>query len=55
MRKKKTNVVLHAIRNVVVQWWIKETFVSPNKSEVIKKRLVLGIYDEKVIHFLIKT
>jgi hypothetical protein len=53
--KKRIDFILHAKRNVVVQWWTKETHVSRNKSEVIKKTLVLGIHDENVIHFLIKT
>jgi hypothetical protein len=52
--KKKFDVFLFVTRNVMVQWWTEETHVNLNKSEVIRKRSGLGIYDEKVIHFLIK-
>ncbi len=44
-----------ATRNAMVQWWIEETHVRPNKSEVTRKRLGPGIYDEKTTHFLTKT
>jgi hypothetical protein len=49
------DAILHVIRNVMVQWWTKETCVSPNKSEVTKKRLGPCKYDEKTIYFLIKV
>lgn len=53
--KKKFDVFLFVTRNVMVQWWTEETHVNLNKSEVIRKRSGLGIYDEKAIHFLPKT
>ncbi len=50
--KKRIDFILHAKRNVVVQWWTKETHVSLNKSEVTRKRLGHGPYDEISTHFL---
>jgi hypothetical protein len=34
------------IRNSVLRWWAQETRVSPNKTEVIIKRLEPCIYNE---------
>jgi len=47
--KKELDVVLLVTRNALVQWWIEETYVSPNKSEVTRKKLGPCIYDEKAI------
>ncbi len=44
--------IFPTIRNVIVQWWTKETHVSLNKSEVTRKRLGHGPYDEISTHFL---
>jgi hypothetical protein len=44
-----------SIKNVFLQWWITQTWVSPNKFNVIKKRLEIGVYDEKPTHFLLET
>lgn len=49
MRKKGPDVVMPITRNAVVQSWIEETCVSPNKGEVTRKKLGPCIYDEKVI------
>jgi hypothetical protein len=54
LKKRKINNMLPATRNVIVQWWIEETRVSSNKSEVTRKRLGSGIYDEKTTHFLME-
>jgi hypothetical protein len=53
--KKKPKNILHATRNVIVQWWIEETHVSLNKCEVTRKRLGPSIYDEKTTQFLMET
>ncbi len=55
LRKKRANNIFLATRNVVIQWWIEESHVSMNKSEVTKKRLGLNIYNEKATHFLMET
>ncbi len=52
MRKKRIDVILPTTGNAMVQWWIEETHVSPNKSEVTRKRLGPCIYDEMAIYFL---
>jgi hypothetical protein len=46
---------MHEIRNSVLTWWAQETCVSPNKSEVTRKKLEPDIYDKKPTHFLTKT
>ncbi len=53
--KKRTDGIMPKIRNSILRWWAQKTRVSPNKSELTKKRLELDIYDEKPTHFLIKT
>ncbi len=50
--KKTIDGIMPKIRNSIIRWWAQETCVSLNKSEVTKKRLELGIYNEKPIHFL---
>jgi hypothetical protein len=55
LRKKRVNNIFPTIRNVIIQWWIEETCVSLNKSEMTRKRLGPGLYDEKSRHFLMET
>jgi hypothetical protein len=55
MRKKGNDDNPHVIRNIVVNWWAIKTRVSPNKNDVTKKRLEVGIFDEKPTHFLMET
>ncbi len=43
------------IRYSILRWWAQETRVSPNKNEVARKRLELGIYNNKPIRFVIET
>jgi len=55
LREKKANNIFPIIRNAIVQWWTEETCVSSNKSEMTRKRLGPGLYDEKSSHFLMET
>jgi hypothetical protein len=55
MREKKPDGISIHMRNVALQWWVSETRVSPKKSNVIKKRLEVGVFDEKPTHFLMET
>jgi hypothetical protein len=43
------------IKDVVLQWCILETWVSPNKSDVIRKKLEAWVYDEKPTFFSMET
>jgi hypothetical protein len=54
VRKKRTNGILVPVKNVVLQWWVVETQASPNKSNVTRKRLEVGVFDEKLTHFLME-
>jgi hypothetical protein len=54
MKNKILNGVLMSIKNVVLQWWILETHVSPKKFDVTKKRLEAKVYDENLHIFLWK-
>jgi hypothetical protein len=55
MRKKGNDDNPHVIRNIVVNWWAIKTRINPNKNDVTKKRLEVGIFDEKPTHFLMET
>ncbi len=55
MRKKRTNGIPPNILNLIMNWWVIESQVSPNKSEVTRKQLDVGIYDEKPTNFLMET
>jgi hypothetical protein len=55
MKNKISNGLNMNIKNVVLQWWISKTRVSPNKFDVINKRLETSVYDEKPKHFLMET
>jgi hypothetical protein len=43
------------VKEVVIDWWVAETRISPNKSKVTCKRLKVMVYDEKAKHFLMET
>jgi hypothetical protein len=55
LRKKRSDDFLPSTRNVIMNWWVVETQVSLNKSDVTFKRLEAGIFDEKPTHFLMDT
>jgi hypothetical protein len=55
VRKKRNADNPHVIRNLVVNWWATKTQISPNKSNVTRKKLEARILDEKPTHFLMET
>jgi hypothetical protein len=55
IRRKKTNGLLDLLREVIIDWWTSKTRVSPNKIDVMFKRLEAMVYDEKPTHFLMET
>jgi hypothetical protein len=52
--RKKKNGILVQVRNVVLQWWVSKTQMIPNKSDVTRKRLEVGAFNEKPTHFLME-
>jgi len=42
-----------AVVSCMLDWWSKETQVSPNKYDVTKKFIVPKIYEEHVTHLLL--
>ncbi len=52
MKKKIINGIPHSIWSLIVNWWVIKSWVSLNKSELTRKWLKVGIYDEKPTHFL---
>jgi len=55
LKKKRSDGILPSTRNVIVDWWAAKTRISPNKNDVICKKLEVGIFDEKPTHFLMET
>jgi hypothetical protein len=39
----------------VLDWWSKETWVSPNKFDALEKLITLKVYEEHVMHLLMET
>jgi len=54
VRKKRTNGILVQVKNVVLQWWVLKTQMSPNKYDVKRKGLEVGVFDEKPTHFFME-
>jgi hypothetical protein len=47
VRKVRVDVLSSTTKAIVNQWWISETRMSPNRKEVVSKRLQAGVRDEK--------
>jgi len=55
LKKKRSDGILLSTRNAIVDWRAAKFQVSPNKSDVICKKLEVGIFYEKPTHFLMET
>lgn len=55
VRKVRVDVLSNATKNAVVKWWISETRMSPNRKEVVRKRIGPGDYEEKPTQYLLET
>ena len=53
--KVRVDVLSTATKNAAVSWWISETRMSPNRKEVVRKRIGLGKYEEKPTQYLLET
>jgi hypothetical protein len=45
LRKKKSDDFLPSTKNVIMNWWATKNLVSPNKSDVTRKRLEVIIFN----------
>jgi hypothetical protein len=55
MKNKRFYCILLATKVVVLKWWALETWVNPNKADVTRKKLEVGMFKEKPTHFLMET
>jgi len=55
VKEKRNDDNPHVIKNIVVNWWTGKTRMNPNKNNVTRKRLEVGIFHEKPTHFLMET
>jgi len=55
VRKTRSDDLLPSIWNLVVQWWVEETWVSPLTMLKWPERVNLGTFDERPTHFLMET
>jgi hypothetical protein len=55
VKEKKSNGIFFIVKNVVQQRWALKTRISPNKFDVTQQILELGVFDEKLTHFLMET
>jgi len=52
VKKRKIDGCTIDVKNVAIAWWASKIRVSPNKADVMRKRLEARMYDEKLMHFL---
>ena len=55
MRTKRVDGIALDEKQIIINWWISETRVSPNKKDVTRKRISAGVRDEKLTHYLQET
>lgn len=55
IRKKRLDTLSAATKAAVLLWWLGETRMSPNRKEVVRKRLEAFVYDEKPTQYLMET
>ena len=46
IQKTKSNVLSNTVKAIVVEWWTKDTRPSPNRKEVVRKWISIGVYEE---------
>jgi hypothetical protein len=47
-----SDVLPQEIKNVIIDWWTKETPISPNRKDVVKRQIVVKRFEEHPKHFL---
>jgi hypothetical protein len=45
-------VLPKSIKNFIVDWWIKEIMIFPNRKDVVNKQIVVKQFDKHLKHFL---
>ena len=55
IRKQRSNVLDEDTKAVVLLWWACETRNSPNRKEVVQKRLEDGVIDTKPTQYLMES
>jgi hypothetical protein len=55
IKKNKIDGCTTVVKKAAICWWASNTRFSPNKFDVTRKHLEVGVYDEKPTHFPIKT
>jgi len=55
VKSKKRDTLVLEIHDAMVQFWTENNRVSPNKRDVIKKRIDIGRWETHVIHFLMES
>jgi len=53
--KKWKDMLAPRTKVIVLSWWAIETHMRPNQKEVVKKRLGLHLYENKLIQHLMET
>lgn len=55
IRKQRSDVLDEETKVVVLLWWASETRNSPNRKEVVRKRLIDGAIDTKPTQYLMES
>jgi hypothetical protein len=54
-QRKRIDGCTNEDKDVTIAWWACEIRVNPNKRDVTRQRIEVGIYDEKPTHYLMET
>jgi hypothetical protein len=55
VRRKWIDGFSDAAKRIVIDWWIYETRVSPNKKDVTQKRIVIGAFEKCPTHYVMSS
>ena len=55
IRKRRADVLDEDTKAVVLMWWACETRNSPNRKEVVRKRLGNSVIDTKPTQYLMES
>jgi hypothetical protein len=51
-REKHANALFESSKNLMINWWIIETIISPNHKDVVRKRTRVKMYESHATHCL---
>jgi hypothetical protein len=53
--KIRSDILASETKAIILSWWASKTHMSPNKKEVVRRRLAPKVYEEKPTQYLMET